>query len=126
MFVAYCVIAVLYGAMLVFSGVFKLQENPQAVKIIHDLIGVPLAFFPLLAACEIAGAIGLLGGIRWPRLGIAAATGLLIYFVGAIVSHIRVGDLAGVWSPALMLAIALAALVTRIKAGAYVGKRIEA
>jgi hypothetical protein len=123
-FVAYCVIAVLYSAMLVFSGITKLQHHPQAVAIIHDLLGVPLAVFPLLAACEFAGAIGLLSGIRWQRLGVAAAIGLILYFVGAILSHVRVGDFAGLWSAVLMLVIAVAALLTRMKAGAHVHKRI--
>lgn len=125
LFVTYCVIAVLYSGMLVFSGITKLQQHPEAVRIIHDLIGVPLEFFPLLAACEFAGAIGLLVGIRWQRLGVAAAIGLIIYFVGAILSHVRVGDFAGIWSAVLMLVIALAAWLTRIKAGAHVPKRIS-
>jgi hypothetical protein len=119
-FVAYCVIAVLYSLSLAFSGITKLQQNPQAVQIIHNRIGVPLEYFPLLAACEFAGAIGLLAGIRWPRLGIAAAIGLVIYFVGAILSHIRVGDVAGIGGAVFMLAIALAALLTRMKARARV------
>jgi hypothetical protein len=124
MFVAYCVIVVLYSVSLTFSGILKLQQEPQIVQIIHDRIGVPLEYFPLLAACEFAGAIGLLAGIRWPRLGMAAAIGLLIYFIGAILSHIRVGDVAGIGSAVFMLAIAAAALLTRIKAGARVPKRI--
>lgn len=124
MFVAYCVIAVLYAAMLIFSGITKLQHHPQAVQIIHDLIGVPLQFFPLLAACEFAGAIGLVAGIRWKRLGVAAAIGLIVYFVGAILSHVRVGDFAGIWSAVLMLVIAVAVLLTRIKTATHVPKRI--
>lgn len=116
MFVAYCVIAVLYSVSLAFSGVLKLQHNPQVVQLIHERIGVPLEYLPLLAACEFAGAVGLLAGIRWPRLGIAAAIGLVIYFVGAILSHIRVGDVAGIGGAVFMLAFAVAALLTRMKA----------
>jgi hypothetical protein len=115
MFIAYCILAVVYSGMLIVSGVAKLQPHPQAVAIIHDLIGVPLEFFPALAACEFAGALGLLAGIRWARLGIAAAIGVVIYFVGAIVSHLLVGDVAGIGSPAFMLAIAFALLATRMK-----------
>jgi hypothetical protein len=117
-FIAYCVIAVLYGGMLVFSGILKLRQDPVAVQMLHGLLGVPLGAFPLLAACEIAGAVGLVAGIRWERLGIAASIGLVAYFVGAILTHLRVGDFAGMWSPALMLAISLTALITRIRSGA--------
>ena len=115
MFIAYIVLAVLYAGMLIFSGITKLQHHPQAVQIIHERIGVPLQFFPLLAACEFAGALGLLAGIRWARLGIAAAIGVVIYFVGAMISHIRVGDFAGIGGAAFMLAIGSALLALRIK-----------
>lgn len=116
MFIAYCVISVLYAAMLTFSGILKLQLNPQVVQIIHDVVGVPLQFFPVLAACEFAGAVGLLAGIRWKQLGVAAAIGLVIYFVGAILSHVRVGDFAGMWGAVFMLAIGVTVLLLRIKA----------
>lgn len=115
MFIVYCVLAIVYSGMLIVSGIVKLQHNPQAVQIIHERIGVPLEFFPVLAACEFAGALGLLAGIRRARLGIAAAIGLVIYFVGAIISHLLVGDVAGIGSPAFMLVIASALLAIRIK-----------
>ena len=125
MFIAYCVLAVVYPAMLIFSGVTKLQHHPQAVQIIHELIGVPLGWFPVLAACEFAGAAGLLVGIRWARLGIAAAGGVVIYFMGAIISHMLVSDFAGLGSPAFMLAIALVLLATRIRTRARATPRRE-
>jgi len=118
MFITYCVLAVLYSGMLIFSGVTKLQHHPQAVQIIHELIGVPLGWFPVLAACEFAGALGLLAGIRWAGLGIAASVGVVLYFVGAIVSHLLAGDVAGIASPVFMLAIAAALLLTRVKSRA--------
>ncbi len=115
MFITYCVLAVLYSAMLTLSGVSKLQHHPEAVRIIHDVIGVPLSLFPVLAACEFAGALGLLAGIRRSGLGIAAAVGVVVYFVGAIVSHLLVGDVAGIGSAGFMLAIAAALLILRLK-----------
>ena len=116
MFIAYCVIAVLDAVMLTFSGILKLQLSPQVVQVIHELIGVPLSMFPVLAACEFAGAVGLVAGIRWPRLGVAAAIGLILYFVGAIMSHVLVGDFAGVGGAVLMLVIAVTLLFLRLKA----------
>ena len=116
--IAYSVTAILYAALLTFSAVGKLRLDPAQVLLIHERVGVPLSIFPLLAACELAGAIGLVAGIRWQRLGLAAAMGLVIYFIGAMLSHVRVGDFAGLGSPAFMLAIAVAALATRLKAQA--------
>src|SRR5882757_8257329 len=98
MHIAYLVVTIFFAAMVVFSGVGKIRRDAHQVRVIHEIIGVPLKFFPLLAACEFAGALGLLVGIAWPPLGIAGAVGLVLYFVGAVVSHLRVGDFKGVGS----------------------------
>ncbi|MFE3448323.1 DoxX family protein [Nonomuraea sp. NPDC059194] len=39
-----------------------------------------------------AGALGLVAGLAVPALGVSAATGLVLYFIGAIIAHVRVGD----------------------------------
>jgi hypothetical protein len=100
--------------MAAFSGLGKLRRDPKIVRIVHEVVGVPLSYFPHLAACEIAGALGLVLGIWWPFLGMAAGIGLVIYFVGAIVSHVRVGDVKGVGPAAFMLIISVAALALRV------------
>ena len=115
MFIAYCVLAFVYSAMLTFSGISKLQPHPDAVKMIHEVIGVPMAMFPVLAVLEFAAAAGLLAGIRWARLGVAAAGGAMLYFIGAIVSHLLVGDFAGIGGAAFMLVVASVLLALRIK-----------
>jgi len=100
--------------MVAFSGVGKIRRDPHQVRVIHETVGVPLKFFPLLAACEFAGALGLLTGIGWPPLGVAGGIGLVLYFVGAVVSHLRIGDFKGIGSAAFMLVVAAAALAMRI------------
>jgi len=87
--IAYLVITILLAAIVTFSGIGKIRHDPRIVQVIHELIGVPLKYFPLLAACEFAGALGVVLGIWWPLLGVAAGIGLVIYFVGASVSHCR-------------------------------------
>jgi DoxX-like protein len=82
--------------------------------VIHETVGVALKFFPLLAACEFAGARGLLAGMGWPLLGVAGGIGLVLYFVGAVVAHLRVGDFKGIGSAAFMLVVAVGALALRI------------
>lgn len=112
--IAYLVVAILLAAMVIFSGFGKLRNDPHIVKVIHETIGVPMTYFPLLAACEFAGAVGLILGIRWPLLGVAGAVGLVLYFVGAIVSHLRVGDVKGIGPATFLLAMSAAALCLRI------------
>ena len=95
MFVAYVVVSVLTAALLVFSATGKLRRDPRSVTVIHDVVGMPLWSLRWLAACELAGAVGVLAGIAWSPLGIAAAAGLVLYFVGAVLGHVRVGDFKG-------------------------------
>lgn len=112
---AYLVVTIAAAAMAAFSGFGKLHRDPKIVHVVHEVVGVPLNYFPHLAACEIAGALGLILGIWWPFLGMAAGIGLIGYFVGAIVSHMRVGDVKGIGPAAFMLIISVAALVLRIQ-----------
>ncbi|HKW33989.1 MAG TPA: DoxX family protein [Candidatus Acidoferrum sp.] len=111
---AYLFTTIVLAAIAAFSGVGKLRRDPKIVQVIHQVVGVPMKFFPLLAACEIAGALGLVLGIWWPVLGVAAGVGLVIYFVGAVVSHLRVGDMKGIGPAAFLLAVSVTALALRI------------
>jgi hypothetical protein len=114
MHAAYLVITLLFSLMVSYSGVGKIRHDPLQVKVIHETVGVPLKYFPVLAACEFAGVLGLVIGIWIPLIGIAAGIGLVLYFVGAIVSHLRVGDVKGIGSAAFMLVLAAAALALRL------------
>lgn len=62
MFVVYKIVAVLVAAAVLASAGAKLTRQ-EAVVMPLTGIGVPLDWFPQLAAVEIAGAIGLLAGL---------------------------------------------------------------
>jgi hypothetical protein len=113
MFIAYIVVAVLLAAVASLSGRAKLTKDERVVKSITG-VGVPLNRFPLLAAAEFAGAVGLLVGIAIAPIGIAAAIGLILYFLGAVLAHLRVRDFKGIPGPLPLLALAVAALILRI------------
>jgi len=112
--IAYLVVTILLAGIVTFSGIGKVRHDPQIVQVIHEVVGVPMKYFPLLAACEFAGALGVVLGIWWPVLGVAAGIGLVLYFVGAVVSHLRVGDIKGIGPAAFILVVAAAALALRI------------
>ena len=114
--IAYLVVTIVAAAMAAFSGLGKLRRDPKIVHVIHEVVGVPMHYFPHLAACEFAGAVGLILGIWWPWVGMAAAIGLVIYFVAAIVSHLRVGDAQGIAPAAFMLTVCAAAFLLRVLA----------
>ncbi|MEU0571652.1 DoxX family protein [Nonomuraea sp. NPDC005983] len=109
MFIAYVVVAILLALLLLGSGYAKLTRNKRIVDGLTG-IGVPLGLFPFLAACEIAGAAGLLIGVWYAPLGIVAGIGVVLYFVGAVGTHLRKSDLKGMPNALVMLILAAAAL----------------
>ena len=113
---AYLVVTIVAASMAAFSGLGKLRRDPKIVHVVSEVVGVPLKYFLHLAACEFAAALGLVLGIWWPFLGVAAGIGLVAYFAGAILSHVRVGDVKGIGPAAFMLTISVAALVLRVMA----------
>ena len=73
--------------------------------------GVPESRLPLLGALKAAASIGLLVGIVVPWIGAAAAVGTVLYFVGAILTHLRARDYALAPASAFgLLAVAALAL----------------
>lgn len=75
-------------------------------------VGVPRSWLPLLGGLKLAGGLGLLIGLAGvPLVGVAAAAGLVVYFVGAVVTHVRAGVLANIAFPGLYLLLATASLV---------------
>ncbi|MFF5083227.1 DoxX family protein [Actinoplanes sp. NPDC000266] len=53
-------------------------------------VGVPASWLPVLGGLKAAGVLGLLLGLAGvPLIGAAAATGLVLFFVGAISFHLR-------------------------------------
>jgi uncharacterized membrane protein YphA (DoxX/SURF4 family) len=55
MHTAYLVITVLFALLVSYSGIGKIRRDPLQVKVVHETVGVPFKYFPLLAACEFAG-----------------------------------------------------------------------
>ena len=74
---------------------------------------VPQSWLFSLGALKAAGALGLLAGIALPPLGVAASVGLVLFFIGAIVTHFR----ARYWNiaaPVTFLLLAVGSLVLRV------------
>ena len=112
-FAGYVAVAILSAVLLVVSGLGKLRRNPYIVRSVHEVARVPMHWFPILAGLEVAAAAGLLAGIKIAPVGIAATTGMVLYFVGAIVAHLRAKDAKGLGPAIQMLCLAIAALTTR-------------
>lgn len=112
-FVACLIVTGLLAAVLVGSAAAKLTKVDRVVENITG-VGVPLGWFPWLAAIELVGAAGLVAGLGLEPLGVAAAVGVVLYFTGAVIAHVRVRDYPGVFAPVPLLVVAAATLVLRL------------
>ena len=112
MYVTYVVATILavvangYAASLNFVGA-------DSVKVVADRVQVCRRWMVPLGTLLVAGAVGLVTGFAVPGLGLAAATGLVLYFICAIAAHLRVRD-RHVGGAAFFLFLAPAALATNV------------
>ncbi|HWS94680.1 MAG TPA: DoxX family protein [Mycobacterium sp.] len=78
-------------------------------------VGVPRSWLPALGAVKLAGAGGLVVGLLGvPALGIAAAVGLVLFFVGAVVTHLRAHVLYNIAFPGAYLCLCAATLALMV------------
>lgn len=103
------ILSIVLAAAMLASGFMKLIRAPRIVAMMEPL-GVPAARLPLLGALQVAGTVGLIVGLFFHPLAVAAAVGLVLYFAGAIVAHLRAHD-RDVQGAALFLALSVATLV---------------
>ena len=104
MTIALIILATLLGLMAAFSAFGKMSGNARTVEMLHGL-GLRDSQIRLLAIVEILGALGLLVGIWIPILGLLAAIGFVLYFLGAIIAHARKKQPAKDMMPAAIILI---------------------
>jgi hypothetical protein len=111
-FTVYLIVTILAAAANIFSATCDFVRY-EKVSIAMAKAGVPESWMTTLGVLKAAGALGLLVGIGVPMIGIAAAIGLILFFVGAIITHLRGRDYS--LGPAIFfLLLAAAALVLRL------------
>ena len=106
MFVTYIVVTILAAAANIFSATLDfIRYKPILINMAK--VGVSESWVTTLGVLKAAGALGLLIGIRVPAVGIAAAAGLVLFFISAIITHLRGHDYSfGLAIVFLLLAIA--------------------
>ena len=92
------------GVAVTFSAVGKLTKRPDIVATLAK-VNVTPSQLPVLAALELLAAVGLLVGIWAKAAGVAAAIGLVLYFLGAVGAHVRVKDTFKEFAPAALLGV---------------------
>jgi DoxX-like family len=111
-FAAYLVATLLAAVLTGLAAVANLTGHDYP-KSQADRMRLSYSWMLPLGGLLAAGSAGLLAGFAVPVLGLLAAAGLVVYFLGALGAHLRVGDrqLAG-W--ALFFGSAVAAFATNL------------
>ncbi len=108
------IVTLLLAALFTFSSSIKLLGVSKSLAI-RDHLGVSPIQWRMIGALELAGVAGVLAGLLWAPIGIAAAIGLTLLSIGAIAFHVRASDRIAETAPAVIgvaLAVATAVLHT--------------
>ena len=106
------IVTALLAALFAFAGLIKLFGVRQSLAI-RDHLGVKPVQWRVIGLLELAGVAGVLVGLVWAPIGVAAAIGLALLVSGAIVFHVRASDSVADTAPAVIglgLAVATAIL----------------
>jgi DoxX-like family len=95
-------LSILLAALCLLPSTAKLTAQP-AMQASAEHFGIEWPRYRLIGVAELAAAIGLLAGLVWPPLGVAAAVGMAILVGGALVMHLRAGDGLKHMAPALVI-----------------------
>ena len=110
----YVALSVLLAVACLLPGSAKLLAHPRMQKAAAH-VGIPWRGYRLIGVAEVAAAAGVLIGLWWHPLGIAAAAGMVLLLAGALLTHRRAGDAAKEAAPALLaLVITIAYLVVAV------------
>jgi hypothetical protein len=127
LFTAYAAVTLVTIAANGFSGIAALLHWKPILPGMEKA-GVPVSWltFPI-GTLKTAGAVGLvLGLVGVPYVGAAAAAGLILFFVCALYTHVRSGDISSQFGLAwgfLGLAVASLVLVLAVSGVSLAGLR---
>jgi DoxX-like family len=108
------VIAVAVIVIFALAGIAKLAAVPP-MRAAADHLGFTVAQYRVIGALELAGAAGVAAGPAVPMLGIAAAVGLILLLLGAVVAHLTKRDRPlRILFPAAMAGIVIAYLAALV------------
>jgi uncharacterized membrane protein YphA (DoxX/SURF4 family) len=114
MFIATLVLALLLAAAFALAGAAKLA-GVQQMRDSAAHLGFSLPAYRGIGALEVAGAAGLVIGLWFAPLGVAAAAGLVLLTIGAAYFHVKAKDSAQIFAaPLAMGLLALVELVLRV------------
>ncbi len=107
-------LSLLLAAACLLPAIAKLTSQPKMLASASHF-GIPWARYRLIGVAELAAAAGVLAGLLWLPLGVAAASGMSVLLLGALTAQRRAGDRLQIAAPALLaLAISVAYLAVAL------------
>ncbi len=107
-------LSVLLAAACLIPALAKLGSHPKMLASAGHF-GIPWSSYRLIGVAELAAAVGVIAGLRWLPIGIAAASGSAALLLGALTFHRRSADPIQAAAPALVtLALSLAYLAVTL------------
>lgn len=84
-------VSLLLAAACLLPAAGKLLGNPKMRQAAAHF-GIPWNRYRLIGLAELAAAAGVLAGLWWHPLGVAAAAGMVLLLLGAVLTHRQAAD----------------------------------
>lgn len=110
MYIVTIVMSILLGLAFLFAGLAKVRRQEPVAGTLEGL-GVGLSLQRTIGSLEVLGGFGVALGLLVQPLGIAAAVGLALTMVGALVFHAKVRDSIKNSSGAFVLLVLAGAVI---------------
>jgi len=94
-------ISLLLAAVCLLPAAGKLLGHPKMRQSAAHF-GIVWPRYRLIGVAELAATAGILAGLWWHFLGVAAAAGMILLLTGALITHRHAGDNAKDMAPALL------------------------
>jgi len=94
-------ISLLLAAACLLPAAAKLAGHPKMQQSARHF-GISWPRYRLIGVAELAAAAGILTGLWWHPLGVAAAAGMALLLLGAVITHRKAADSAKEMAPALL------------------------
>jgi hypothetical protein len=105
MHAAYLTVILVTAGANIYAGICDFTR-PEWILANMKRLAVEERWLPTLGVLHLLGGIGLLAGLRIPEIGLAAAAGLVVFFLGAVVTSMRARWYAHLPFPLVWLVLA--------------------
>lgn len=111
MFTAYLIVTIITIVMNAAIAAADLVRTPMVLATSAE-VGLSSKWIPVLGSLKLAAVVGLLlGFLDFSLIGSAAAVGLVLLYIGAVLAHLRAKVFYNIAFPGIFLTFSIATLV---------------